>query len=142
MGWEERAGAGQNAPGAFPRLTTSLVLVATKRTTGLPDLTAPETVELPGVWVGLETVPVLLANQFIGQVSGDGEILLALGQVTPPPAMGTREEQRQQLEAIPYLPIRPIARVALTRPKLRELIEMLQKTEAKYAELFSEGRKT
>src|SRR4051812_28674746 len=45
-------------------------------------------------WVGLEELPVLVTNQFIGQAN-IGEIVLTFGHVTVPVLLGSEEERRE-----------------------------------------------
>lgn len=85
----------------------------------------PEQFELPVTWVGLEEEPIYFANQILVQFQPD-EFVLALGQATAPPVLGTPEQVREQLEQITYVPIRPIARIGLTRKRIQELIAALQ----------------
>lgn len=79
---------------------------------------------VPVVWVGLDEVPIMLANQFVIQ-GGDSELLLTIGQLAPPMLLGSDDERRQQAEAISYVPIRPLCRVSLTAERLAELIDVL-----------------
>ena len=84
------------------------------------------------LWIGLDEKPVEFVNQFIGQ-SVQGEIFVSLGTVTPPVILGqTLEERRAQAEGLGYVPVRPVARLALTRRGLSELIKVLQDTETIY----------
>lgn len=87
----------------------------------------PEYLALPVSWVGLEELSVFHANQFVGQVH-EGEVFLTIGQLTPPPLVGSPEERRDQASQIAFVPIRPIARVAMTPHHLQELIGVLQTT--------------
>lgn len=99
----------------------------------MPD--EPGSVGIPGVWVGPEELPILMVNAFLGQVDHQ-EITLALGQYTPPVIRGdTEDERRQQVQAISYIPIKPVVRVALTRARLTELIAMLEETGRNYDQL-------
>jgi hypothetical protein len=92
----------------------------------------PESVNVPVVWVGAEDVPVLLANQFVAQVD-KGEVFLTVGQLVPPAILGaTPEERRQQAENIQFVPVKPIARIAMTPTRLRELISVLEITMANH----------
>jgi hypothetical protein len=87
----------------------------------------PERIELPLVWVGIEDVPILLANQYLGQVQQQ-EIILTLGQVTPPVLLGSPEQLAQQVERLSFVPVKTVARFGLTRTRLEELIGVLQAT--------------
>ena len=82
---------------------------------------------IPTTWIGAEDLPVLFVNSFAGQVQPqEGAFYLSIGQTVPPALIGTPEEQAEQLEQIAYVPIKPIARLALTRSRMQELIAMLQ----------------
>ncbi len=86
----------------------------------------PNRIELPLSWVCLDEHPVLLANQFLIQMGGREEFVLSLGQLVPPPLVGTPDEQAEQASEISFVPVRPLARVNLTRTRLVELIQILQ----------------
>ena len=82
---------------------------------------------IPTTWIGAEDLPVLFVNTFVGQVHPqDGAFYLSIGQTVPPALIGTPEEQAEQLEQIAYVPIKPIARLALTRSRMEELVAILQ----------------
>jgi len=95
--------------------------------------------------VGAEELPVLFANQFVAQVGDTGEIFLTVGQVVPPAIIGqTEEERREQAENIQYVQVKPIARLAMTPEKLRELKTVLEITEVQYEKkesIFGDPRK-
>lgn len=94
----------------------------------MSDVSVPQPVALPVAWVGLDELPVLSVNQFVGQPE-PGVAFVTLGQVTPPMVGGgTPEEAQAQLARLPFVPIRAVARLALSRRRLRELIEVLQGT--------------
>lgn len=83
--------------------------------------------QLPVSWIGAEDLPVLFANTFVGQVEAEqGVFFLTIGQIVPPALIGTPEEKVEQLEQISYVPIKPVARLALTRERLKYLIAILQ----------------
>lgn len=90
---------------------------------------SPQTVSLPVVWVGVDEQPVLSANEFVGQVHGR-EIYLTLGIVTPPIFTGLNGEVDRLSQT--YVPARPIARVALTKPRLDELVDVLRQMQQMY----------
>jgi len=95
-----------------------------------------ETFEVPLVFVGAEDVPVLLGNNFIIQHQQD-EFILSVGQFTPPILVGTLEERERVAKEITHLPVKIVARVAMTRQRLVELIEILQTN----LKTFDEGHK-
>lgn len=95
----------------------------------MPD--QPEALErltLRAAWVGLEDVPIVFANQIIGQLDDKGEAILTFGQATPPVLLGTPEEQQQQASLTHFVQIRPVARLTLSGARMEELITVLQKT--------------
>src|SRR3954453_1270429 len=91
----------------------------------MPDEAEP--LVLPLAWVGLDEQPILYANQFLGQANA-GEITLTIGQAAPPALLGSPEQQREQAEAISYVPVRPLVRVNVSRDRLEELIQVLTET--------------
>jgi hypothetical protein len=87
-----------------------------------------EWLDVPVVWEGLENVPILLANNALGQVGQQDEIILSFGQLTPPAIYGDVERQREQAQELQRIAIRPVARLGLTRAALDDLIRILQGT--------------
>ena len=85
----------------------------------------PEHRAIPTVWVGLDETQVSFANAFVCQFQ-PGEFVISIGQVVPPMLLGPPEAHREQLEAVDFVPITPIARIAVTRDRLVELINALQ----------------
>lgn len=96
---------------------------------------APEQRQVPGVWVGAEELPVQFANAFLGVV-GPNEIFLNVGAFVPPGILGTPEEREAQARSITFIPIKPIARLALTPARLDELIGTLENTRRNYENLM------
>ncbi len=84
----------------------------------------PVTVQL--TWVGTEEVPIVFANMLMGQVDDRGDIILSFGQMTPPALIGTPEEKAAQVNRLAYVPVKPIARFSMSRPRVVELIKLLQ----------------
>ena len=100
--------------------------------------------QLAVVWVESEDVRVLLANQFLGQVGLQGEVLLTFGQLVPPTLVGEPDEVAEQLKQLSHVPAKPIARMALTRFGLDELIRVLNETRDNYdkaQQAAEQGRK-
>jgi hypothetical protein len=92
------------------------------------DSTTSDYVEVPMLWVGVDEMSVLTSNQLIGQIDQDG-IYLTFGMATPPLIMApTPEEMRAQVERVGYVPVKPIARIAVSRRHLGELIKVLKQT--------------
>lgn len=87
-------------------------------------LTAEE-LRLPLSLSDFDESPILLANHFLVQFQED-EFVLALSQVTGPPLVGTPEQIRAQARELRHVPVHTLARVALTRHRLTELIALLQ----------------
>ncbi len=86
-----------------------------------------DAMQLPVRYVGVDDVPVLLANQFLLQAEqhSDG-FIVSIGQLTPPILMGSADEQRQQAQQIPFVPIRIIGRYSLSRERAAALAGLLQ----------------
>jgi hypothetical protein len=82
---------------------------------------------IPTTWIGAEELPVLFVNSFVGQIHPqEGAFYLTIGQTVPPALVGTPQEQAEQLEQIAYVPVKPVARLALTRSRMEELVTILQ----------------
>ncbi len=92
----------------------------------------PDGIQIPLSWEGIEDLPILLANQVIGQVGQQGEVILSFGQASPPVLIGDPEQQREQAGEIPFVPIKPVARLALTRVGLDDVIRILSETRANW----------
>ena len=88
---------------------------------------AAEPFSLPLAWVDNDDTPVIYVNQFLMTGVTPDEFVLSIGQVAPPAVIGAPEDQRKQLEQIPFAPVRTIVRIALTRQRLDELGEVLQR---------------
>ena len=52
--------------------------------------------------------------------------MLGIGQATAPALLGTPEQVAAQAEQIEFVPVRTLTRVAMTRPKVQELIAALE----------------
>lgn len=90
-----------------------------------------DSVQVPLSWVGIEDLTILLANQFIIQYTEDG-FFLTVGQVAPPPLLGTPEERKEQATQLTFVPVRPLARFNMTEDGLRQLIGILQENLSNY----------
>jgi hypothetical protein len=91
----------------------------------------PEPIERIAVriaWVGVDDVPIAFVNQVIGQIDDRGEVIITFGQATPPVLIGTPEEQQQEAAAVPFVPVRPVARLSMSRTRLQELVGVLNQT--------------
>lgn len=80
--------------------------------------------DIPVAWIGAEDLPILFVNQFVTQVHED-TFFVTIGQITPPALIGTEEERIEQLEQIAYVPVKPVARLALTRADAQQLVSSL-----------------
>jgi hypothetical protein len=100
------------------------------------NMMVPAQIELPNAWVGAEELPVHFANAF-GAVVGPHTIFLNIGSVVPPSIAGaTDDERRAEVQALSYIPVKPIARIALAPEGLDELITMLQETRKNHQKLL------
>ena len=81
--------------------------------------------------MGAEDAPLLYANQFVLQRNGS-EFFLLIGQVTPPVVIGTPEEQEAQLDQVSFVPVKVVARVALNRERLGQLVSLPEQQKAVY----------
>lgn len=97
----------------------------------------PKQIQIPTVWIGAEDLPAHFANAFVGVVAPN-EIFLNVGSVVPPAITGATEEEREtQVRSMGFLPVKPIARLALTPARLDELIRTLEETRNNYKNLLS-----
>jgi hypothetical protein len=85
----------------------------------------PHSLELPVSWVGIDELPVLFANQFIVQAAGRDEFIVTVGQLVGPALVGSPEQQVEQAGEIAFVPVKPVARLNLTRTRMMELIAVL-----------------
>jgi hypothetical protein len=79
-------------------------------------------------WVGVEHLPVEFGNIFAALI-GENAIVLNLGSLVPPVV-----ESEEQLAALRFFPVKPIARIALTPGNLDGLIETLEDARRDYEE--------
>lgn len=96
-------------------------------------------VALPIVYVGAEDVPILFANQFVIQHSQQ-EFFLTVGPLQPPILLGKPEEVQEQVKRLGYVPVKVVARLALTEQRLRELIKVLEAHLTRFDEAREEGK--
>lgn len=83
-------------------------------------------IQIPLAWIGVEELPIHLANQFVCQFEQQ-EFILTFGQMSPPALLADTEEERaEQAEQIDFVPVRPLARLVFTETRLRELIAVLE----------------
>lgn len=90
-----------------------------------------EQIELPFFFIGSEDIPIVLSNlQVIQHVQQ--EFIITFGQFSPPVVLGTPEEQMEQMKSKPYLPVKTVARVAMSPQRVGDLIKALQDNLAKW----------
>jgi hypothetical protein len=93
----------------------------------------PEGLDLSPTWEGVDDVPILFVNQVLSQVGQGSEVILTFGQLAPPVLLGaTQEERVRQARGLTNIPIKPIARLAMTRAGLGQLVGVLSKTVENY----------
>ncbi len=83
-----------------------------------------DTVQIPIAWIGLDEAPIGYANQVICQMGAPdhpSEFVLTFGQLHPPVLMGGPEANRLQLQSLSYVPVRVVAKLALSEERVREL---------------------
>lgn len=82
---------------------------------------------MPVLWVGLEERPVEAVNMVVVQRDElDGDFFINLGIATPPLLLGTPDEIAEQATRIGYVPVRTVARLAVSPRRLRELHSVLE----------------
>ncbi len=88
----------------------------------------PQPNEPEAAWVGAEDLPVQFANTFSGVV-GANAVFLDIGSTVPPVI-----ESEEQLANLRFVPVKPIARIALAPGGLDDLIDTLENTRRNYEE--------
>ena len=97
----------------------------------------PVKIEVPAVWVGVDDLPIQLASQFLSQISGPGR-----GHHHGRPGGSsdyprhTPEEQAAQASAISFVQVRAMVRLSMTPHRVRELVEVLNKTLEQHEQIF------
>jgi hypothetical protein len=84
--------------------------------------------QIPIVWEGTDGTPAVFANQVLGQIGPQGEIVLTFGQLIPPAFVGTQDQIAEQAKQLEQVQTQTVARLVLTRTGLDELIELLGQT--------------
>jgi hypothetical protein len=83
-------------------------------------------------WDGLDALPVLASNQALMQIDAVGatadSVLLTFGHASPPPIIGTPEEQASQMAEISEVAVRPLVRLSMSPRRLRELVSLLNRS--------------
>ena len=80
---------------------------------------------VPLAFVGVDETKIEFANIFGVQINDD-TLTLVVGQMTPPLLVGSPEEKREAARAIPFAPIRVLARFGITRGKAADLAKLIQ----------------
>lgn len=91
-----------------------------------------EEIQIEQAWVGAEDLPVHFANAFVGAY-GPNAFFLNIGSQFPPEIES--EEDFQRLKERGYVPVKPIARIALAPAGLDGLIEVLETIREEYQEI-------
>lgn len=97
---------------------------------------APDAVAIPIAWVGIDEQPPFAANQMVVQHTAVNEFLLTFGHLTTPVVFGDEHQRREQLEQVSFVAIKPVARVAFNRDRLKELIGALQQNLEQHGATF------
>src|SRR5438874_8480172 len=74
---------------------------------------------------GAKDVPILVANQFV-TINYEGNLVLIAGQISPPVLLGSEEEKLEEARRLPHMPVKVVARLAMTLGRARELTDLLQ----------------
>jgi hypothetical protein len=83
-----------------------------------------EGLAIPLVWTGLDDASIIYANQFAVQ-HVQSSFLVSFGQVSPPMLLGSREARLAQARQLTQVPVRTLARYALSREDLVTFIGLL-----------------
>ncbi|MHB8684140.1 MAG: hypothetical protein ACYC9X_07445 [Dehalococcoidia bacterium] len=97
-----------------------------------------ETVGIPVAWIGLDDAQIIYVNQLILQMGAPDhldEFILTFGQLHPPALMGDLEQNRAQLQSMPYVPVKVVAKLALSEGRVRELLAVIEEILGKYDEV-------
>lgn len=86
--------------------------------------TEPESVQVRVAWIGVDDTPIQFVNQVLTQFN-ENEFIVTLGQLSPPVILGDENERREQAEALEYVPVMPVARLALTPAGMKDLVRVL-----------------
>jgi hypothetical protein len=93
---------------------------------------ASESNNPPAAWIGAEELPVHFANAF-GATAGPNAVFLLAGSMVPP--------EVEDGVSIPYVPVRPIAKLAIAPATVPFLIRALQTAhKAQQAQAEAQGQ--
>lgn len=90
-------------------------------------------IALPVAWVGIDDTPILHANEFASQFD-NSMFFVSIGAIAPPLLLGTTEERLEKARELPFIPVRTIARIALTPERVEQLISILQENLERFKE--------
>jgi hypothetical protein len=93
----------------------------------MPD--EPQFIEPEAAWIGAEDLPVEFANTFSGVV-GPNAVFINIGSMVPPSI-----ETEDDLANMRFVPVKPIARIAMAPGGLDDLIQTLENTRRIYHDL-------
>jgi hypothetical protein len=99
----------------------------------------PIPVPVPLVWVGPADETIKTASIFAVQIYAENEIILTVGQVTPPLLRGTPEERAVQAAALPFAQARTLAKFGLTVSRAEKLIDVLQRAIRAHTDRITKG---
>jgi len=90
--------------------------------------------------------PIYLANTFLAQLDAavggqPDQVILAVGQIVPPPVFGGDAEVRVALDALEYVDVKTLARYSITPARLNELIGLLTRLAKVFGPADNEGEK-
>jgi hypothetical protein len=105
------------------------------------DGVAEQVLSVPLVWIGPEEVPIQFANQFLVQVNEE-EVIITVGQVSPPIVLGTAEQQMEAMQAVEVVPVRVASRIAMTGNTFRKLLRAMTAVNERYDEVARAARET
>jgi len=97
-------------------------------------------------WTGIDEAPIYLANTFLAQLDAavggqPDQVILAVGQIVPPPVFGGDAEVRVALDALEYVDVKTLARYSITPARLNELIGLLTRLAKVFGPADNEGEK-
>lgn len=98
-------------------------------------MTEPRRFRVPLDLSEVEAAPIGWANYFVLQHTA-GEFVLSVAQLRPPVLVGEDEEKERHLRELESLPVRVLAKVAVSRKTLLALIGLI----TSHIERFPEGQ--
>lgn len=107
----------------------------------------PEPREIAAEWEDLRTLDLVFVNQILatlgleaGNPSVPDSITLTFGQAMQPILLGSPEVVARKIAELHSIPVKPVARVAMSRERAEELMQVLAKTLAQYDAAIERGR--